>query len=216
MTVPKLAAYDVIVFDLDDTLYSEKDYVNSGYQAISRQIANLYGIDFEAAIANNIQQQNVLRSALLEVGLDEILLPQLIQIYRYHEPKIALFPKVSEILNTLKQCNKPMYLITDGRALTQRLKINALGIASYFEKIYISEEQGYEKPALHSFNAISEIESGKRIVYIADNPKKDFIAPKALGWNAIGVKHIHTRVHPMVIKQEPDIWLLTIDQLLTE
>ena len=49
----------------------------------------------------------------------------------------------------------------------------------------------------------------KKIVYIADNPKKDFIAPKQLGWNSIGILNENTRIHPLTNNyiQAADIWL---------
>ena len=214
LTVPKLESFDIIVFDLDDTLYSERDYVASGFDAVSQKVSQLYNVDFSAAIEKNKHQSNVLKSALLEVGLPTYLLSQLIEIYRYHLPKITLLPGAKEILDTLKALNKPLYLITDGRSLTQRLKIEALGIAAYFQKIYISEEQGHEKPSPHSFKIIDKIENNKKIVYIGDNPKKDFVAPKSMSWETIGIKHSEIRVHPIISVQEPDMWLNRIENLL--
>ena len=213
LTALNLNDYDVIVFDLDDTLYSEKSYVESGYKAISHYIHALYQHDFFTAIQNNLSNDNVLLAALVEVGLPESLLPQLIQIYRYHWPEISLLPNAAKLLEKLKALDKKIYLITDGRSLTQRLKVNALNIQDYFQSVYISEEQGFEKPSLHSFEKITALEPNKRIVYIGDNPKKDFVAPKALKWSTIGVKHEAIRVHPMKVVQAPDVWVLTINEL---
>jgi putative hydrolase of the HAD superfamily len=213
LTAPELNDFDVIVFDLDDTLYSEKTYVASGYAAISLYIKKLFNIDFSSLIKENLDSNNVLKSALHSSGLPIELLPQLIQIYRYHWPEIKLLPNALVLLDELKKLNKPIYLITDGRSLTQRLKIDSLGIQAYFREIYISEEQGHEKPALHSFNKIMLKEPNKAIVYIADNPKKDFVAPQKLGWSSIGIKHEDIRVHPLLSVQEPQYWLHSIAEL---
>lgn len=213
LTVPKLTQYDVVVFDLDDTLYSEKSYVESGYQAIAHYINILFNKDFLSALKNNIKASNVLASSLQELELPEYLLPQLIQIYRYHEPQITLLPKIENIVNTLKKNSIPLYIITDGRSLTQRLKIEGLGIKHYFQGIYISEEQGFEKPSLHSFSLISKSHQNQKIVYIGDNPKKDFIAPHQLGWDTIGIKHQAIRVHPMNIVEAPRYWIENTNDL---
>ena len=40
-----------LVFDLDDTLYLEKDFVMSGYQAVARHLAETKRCSFEAALS---------------------------------------------------------------------------------------------------------------------------------------------------------------------
>jgi len=180
LTAPSLREYDVVVFDLDDTLYSEKSYVNSGYAAIAQYVENLYELDFDCALEKCGDNSNVLASVLDELGLNSNLLSQFVQIYRYHEPDIEVLPGVNCILQSLKKDGVPMYLVTDGRSITQRLKITALGIKTYFCEIFISEEQGHEKPSLHSFEEINKHYKNSKIVYIGDNPKKDFIAPHKL------------------------------------
>lgn len=214
LTAPNLQSYDVVVFDLDDTMYSEKSYVDSGYQAISSYIAKLYDIDFYTLIKQNLSEDNVLKSALKASGLGEYLLSQLIQIYRYHKPKIKLLPNIEDILKSLKERHIPLYIITDGRSLTQRLKIEALDVKPYFSEIFISEEQGHEKPSLHSFQQIQNRHPESKIVYIGDNPKKDFIAPHQLQWDTIGIKHEDIRVHKMNIVEAPKYWLNNTNELV--
>ena len=37
--------YKLVIFDLDDTLYSEKEYIRSGYKAIAEAFPEFQGID---------------------------------------------------------------------------------------------------------------------------------------------------------------------------
>jgi putative hydrolase of the HAD superfamily len=212
--VNKLTDYDVVVFDLDDTLYSEKQYQESGYKAISNMIGSLYDVDFLSSIHRNKESKNVLKAAITELQLPEVLLEHCINIYRYHRPIISLYSGVKEVLDKLTKAQIPLYIITDGRSVTQRLKIESLGIKGYFQDVFISEEQGFSKPCEHSFKKIANLHRNKKIVYIGDNPKKDFIASSNLGWGSIGVQHLSTRVHPMHIVKEPDFWLSEISNLL--
>lgn len=203
----------VIVFDLDDTLFFEKDYQKSGFKNISIILKKLYKIDAAPAFENNLESKNILESVLIELKLPQVILSSLIDVYRFHEPEINVCKGVLELLNTLKSKKIPMYIITDGRGLSQRQKIEALGISHFFNNIYISQEQGVGKPNASSFKKIMAKHLDSNFVYIGDNPKKDFIAAKELGWLSIGVKHLEKRVHPLEIIENPDIWIEEIDEL---
>lgn len=212
-----ISSFDVVVFDLDDTLYSEMDYVLSGYQYLANLIETLYSKrthqSFSEAMENN--HSDVFEYVIAENDLPVSLKQHLILAYRYHKPRITLHTGVMEILNTLKSNNIPMYLITDGRGITQRLKISSLGIEYFFEGVFISEEVGVGKPELKSFSTITAQHLKKSIVYIADNPKKDFIAPKELGWKSIGILNLNTRVHPLTNNyiETADLWLNEFKEL---
>ena len=206
-----LSNFDVVVFDLDDTLYSEMDYVLSGYHFLSELIDKLYSKStYHTFIkALNTKAPDVFSYVIEEHNLPKTLKEHLILSYRYHTPNIKLHEGVILILEQLKNKNIPMYLITDGRGITQRLKISSLGIESFFESIFISEEVGVGKPDPDSFISIQRLHPNQSIVYIADNPKKDFIAPKLLGWDSIGILNKNTRVHPLTnnYTQAANVWL---------
>lgn len=206
-----LSSFNVVVFDLDDTLYPEMDYVLSGYRYLSELIKKLYSINtyqsFLEALDRN--ESDVFAYVIAEHKLPESLKQHLILAYRYHKPDIQLYACVLSILKQLKSKDVSIYLITDGRGITQRLKITSLGIENFFESIFISEEVGVGKPAPDSFLAIQKTHPNQSIVYIADNPKKDFIAPNQLGWGTIGIINQNTRVHPLTNNyiQAANVWL---------
>ena len=206
-----LSAFDVVVFDLDDTLYSEMDYVLSGYRYLSGLIEKLYSKNTYQSFLDALERNetDIFAYVISEHKLPESLKQHLILAYRYHTPNIQLHACVLSILEQLKSKNIPIYLITDGRGITQRLKITSLGIENFFESIFISEEVGVGKPAPDSFLAIQTAHSNQSIVYVADNPKKDFIAPNQLGWGSIGIINKNTRVHPLTNNyiQAANVWL---------
>lgn len=183
----------VIVFDLDDTLYNELDYLKSAYKSIALYLEPM---DWKALYSKMFSMYrykfNVFGFLASSYNI-EIL--TLIDMYRNHQPNIQLFDGVLDVLEAIKSKNGKIAIITDGRSKTQRTKIESLGILNYFDKIIISEEIGSEKPNIANFKAIENSLSGNTYYYIADNLKKDFVAPNILGWRSAALidngKNIH-------------------------
>ena len=203
-----LSQYDVIVFDLDDTLYNEIEYVKSGYQYLSDHIKRLYGKSTETLFFDclDVGNSDTIGEVLKQYDLPACIKNDLIYLYRYHTPSINLNNGVKSLLDYLFENNKPLYIVTDGRSITQRQKIEALEINDYFQDVFISQEIGVKKPDTTSFNLIGSHYPASKIVYIGDNPAKDFIAPRKLGWKTIGVLNLNNRIHSL-----PDDYNLSAD-----
>ena len=69
----------------------------------------------------------------------------LLWAYRLHDPNIKLSDDIEETLSLLKKKKAKIIILTDGRSITQRLKINALGLNHLPN--YISEDFNSEKPS---------------------------------------------------------------------
>jgi putative hydrolase of the HAD superfamily len=190
-----------IIFDLDDTLYNEIDYLNSAYKEIALFIAEK---SRGSIIAENIYNDlrffySRKKDAFLEIiskyNLKNILKEDLLKLYRNHYPSINLTSENENLLKQLKANGYKLGLITDGRSIQQRNKIKALNIEKYFEYILISEEFGTEKPNPANFNFFVELFGESSFFYVADNVSKDFIAPNIMGWQTICLidngKNIH-------------------------
>ena len=113
--------------------------------------------------------------------------------------------------------NIMMGLMTDGRSKTQRAKITALGIESYFDKIIISEEIGSEKPAEINYRNFMDLTDKTKFVYCGDNIKKDFVTANILGWKTIGLRdngrNIHTQKINVHIKNLPHVWVDDLEEI---
>ena len=182
-----LDGIDVVIFDLDDTLYLERDYVRSGFEAIANEypnVNNLFEELWNAFLDGKQAIDYVLEKECLLSEKDNCL-----RIYRFHKPKIQLQLGVKEMLLRLKT-NKKLGLITDGRVEGQKAKITALGIDKLFDKMIITDELGgieYRKPNTKAFELMKEYFSSnyQKMCYIGDNLKKDGIAPNELGMSFI-------------------------------
>lgn len=182
-----------IVFDLDDTLYNELDYLKSSYKEISEIVDPNNSKKLYAQMISLYRSQENVFTFLSDLYSIEI--KELIKIYRNHIPNIKLFEGVEILFKNIKIQGGKIALITDGRSKTQRHKIKQLGIENYLDLIIISEEIDSEKPSLKNFKAIENSLRTSSNTYIADNLKKDFIAPNLLGWDSICLidngKNIH-------------------------
>lgn len=197
----------VVVFDLDDTLYDEIEYCKSGFAAVAEFLADLPDAPSSGRIFAALWEQfsagnhtSTFNAALdeLAVGYDDELVLELVKVYRNHIPKITL-PEDSQAILVELSTKYTLALLTDGFLPAQRLKVQALGIEDYFESIVYTEELGREfwKPSPAGFEKIMQDLNAKpeNVVYIADNEKKDFIAPNRLGFSTVQLirpARIHT------------------------
>ena len=170
---------DAVIFDLDDTLYSEKDYVRSGYCKIAEHFGKpeLEDQMWAAFERGGKAIDEVLEANGLESQKDEAL-----WIYRFQKPDIQLYPGVAEMIARIHETKK-VGIITDGRPEGQWAKLVALGLS--VDEVIVTDELGgieYRKPNPKAFRLMRERMNVlyERMAYIGDNIKKDFIAPEKL------------------------------------
>lgn len=177
----------VIVFDLDDTLYDEIDFVKSGFNEIKRYLNNDKFYDFMLNDFYKNGSGKVFNNLIEEFNLD-VSLQKLIEIYRFHTPRISLSKESLEVLNFSKKYKTA--LISDGHYIMQSNKFNALNLENFISYPIFTDLYHTQKPQLKSFIMVMQhFSNEKKFVYISDNPKKDFIAPNKLGWNTIRYKN---------------------------
>ncbi len=181
----------VIVFDLDDTLYLERDYVRSGFQAVERRL----GVDgfcatawrlFEAGARGDVFDQAMARHGI------RTPVAELVEVYRSHAPDIVLRPEVLSLIRELASQGRALALISDGAHVSQAAKVEALGLAGLLDPIILTDAWGADfwKPHARAFETVMAAHGGDgaEYVYVADNPAKDFLAPRELGWRTIRMR----------------------------
>ncbi|WP_421824381.1 HAD family hydrolase [Flagellimonas oceanensis] len=200
----------VVVFDLDDTLYNEIEYLKSAYKYIAKQLdANNWKRLYIQMFSDYRSGKNVFELVNIEYKTKTT---DLLDIYRNHVPDISPFPGVTELFEKIKIKGGKIAIVTDGRSITQRNKIKSLGIDHHVDYTVISEEIGSTKPNKRNFTVVEDYFDLSNYCYIADNANKDFDAPNVLGWKSILVAdnglNIHTcenlpakinQVHPGII-----------------
>lgn len=189
----------VWVFDLDDTLYYERDYQHSGFNAIADYIQRCLNQDVSHIIKDAIDNKHdVLARVCEHLRTPGSVKESLLWIYRTHMPHIALTHSTKQTLETIKHSAANVAILTDGRLITQRAKLAALGLSDW--KAYVSEEWEETKPGRKRFEAVMrDNPTFTEFVYVGDNIKKDFVTPNQLGWMTIGLKDSGRNVHPQNI-----------------
>ena len=186
----------VLVFDLDDTLYLEREFARSGFRAAGAWLARERGIIgfgeaamylFDSGVRGTVFDRVLTTCGL---GDDAELIAALVSVYRDHAPNIAPLPDATWALDRFGR-DRPLALLTDGPGATQRKKVEALGIASRFAALVYSDDGGraHWKPSPVPFQRIMDLfgPAEREFTYVADNPMKDFVTPRALGWDTVHV-----------------------------
>jgi putative hydrolase of the HAD superfamily len=182
----------LVVFDLDDTLFLERDYVRSGFRAVGDFVRRELGVPgfFKAAWRrfNAGERSSIFDRVLAEKGVppERRLIRAILARYRSHVPKVRLCPDARRFLERLPE-GVAVGVITDGRFLSQRAKVRALGLDRLVRDIVITGRWGprYAKPHPRAFRWMERRFrlKGGACAYVGDNPSKDFQAPLMLGWN---------------------------------
>ena len=187
-----------LIFDLDDTLYRESDFVMSGYRAVARHVADNYGCDFECVFSTMMKTfetkgRRAVLSVLREKFLDaSVALDALVWVYRRHNPSIRLYPGYLGLLKEFAG-NYRMGIITDGLPEVQERKVRALGLESIMNRIICTWEYGAEKEKPHplSFSLMLDSLDAKpdSALFIGDNPEKDCRGAHQAGMKFAQVQH---------------------------
>lgn len=180
-----------IIFDVDDTLYKERDYRLSGFRTIARHFAASCGLtpgqlyelmkDEPDRAFENVRDLAAVRGVDIPVDLQ-------LAIYRTHRPDIALDRDTASTLTYLRDNGYQLGVITDGRAFGQLNKLAALELRRFMagDLMMATVLHGTDKNSPDPFVMMQgKFKPGTHFVYVGDNPQKDFHHPNLLGWTTI-------------------------------
>lgn len=193
------------VFDLDDTLYAERDYAHSALRYVGDRAAQLFEIPDASAKLLAIFEggsQDAIGTFWNEANLPISAKPAVISEMQSHQPAIRLRPDAKAVLDRLRDTERGFAIVTDGRSLTQRAKLAALGCLDA-KFISISEEVGFAKTDARRFEAFAALFPSDCYCYVGDNPAKDFIAPNRLGWKTFRLTGDGRNIRNSTVSIEP-------------
>ena len=213
-----------VLFDLDDTLYCERQFVEGGFQAVASHISQRYNLNagkVYALLLDVLDRQGrgfVFDISLKELNLyDENIISELVDIYRSHRPQLTLFPEVDRVLETLKRKGCKLGLITDGKAAVQESKVKALGIEGLFDCLVFSDKYGVgcAKPAAFAYyKALEKLETPVgQSAYVGDNPYKDFVSAKKIGMLTVRTMRGRYKMIELEREYEADFRISTLNEI---
>jgi putative hydrolase of the HAD superfamily len=207
----------LVVFDLDDTLYLEREYVRSGLSAVADFLSREHHLDGFLATSWQIflegARGDIFDRTLVRMGHvpNAELVQSLVGVYRHHHPTIAPCTGAQSILERLHDCAK-IGLISDGHSLAQQRKFEALKLNAWFDYVTFTDLLGRDfwKPHPRAFVEMQSASAlaGECCLYIGDNPAKDFVAPRRLGWKSVRLRlpgGINEALEPLDPASAPDV-----------
>lgn len=198
---PKEPAAAVVVFDVDDTLYPESQFVRGGLVAAgavldARLPAPIGAADVFLEVLDRTGPWRVFDAALADLGIerDPALVAALVRAFRDHPPRLAPHAGVPGMLDELRADGVRVGAVTDGYADVQRRKWAALGLDARFDAVVFTGDLGgvaYPKPRIEPFLAVARLlgVANAPVLMVGDNPAKDFPPARALGWDTLRVCH---------------------------
>ncbi|OGP59717.1 MAG: hypothetical protein A2V67_02915 [Deltaproteobacteria bacterium RBG_13_61_14] len=186
-----------ILFDLDDTLYLEKEFFQSGFAVVAAEL-EARGIGSAGEIQILLERihlgegrERVLNKAAARLPFPESWVGELVDRFRAHAPKIQIQPEDYEVLRCLRQQYR-LGCITDGFSAVQRRKIQALGIQDFFNALVIADELGrqYWKPhPLPFLTCCQQLQvPPAQAVFVGDHPERDIQGARRAGLTSIRIR----------------------------
>ena len=207
--------YKHILFDLDRTLW---DFQANSFQTFQEmfehfELEKRCNVDFDGfylkykeinAVLWDMYRQGTLSKELLYVRRFSITLEyfglkdtadlsrRLGDFYVLEGPKkTALLPGAKELLDSLKRKGYPLYIVSNGFKEVQNLKVKTSGIDMFFDKVFLSEDIGYQKPNRKIFDEVlGQLEAQPcDCVMIGDDFAVDIVGAKNAGIDQVYFNH---------------------------
>lgn len=213
-----------VVFDIDDTLFLERDYVRSGFEAVGVWLEASHGVPGFSEAAWSLFLDGV-RGDTIDRALEALGMkpaPELVagalRRYRQHEPRITMLPDARAVLDAAVKATLRVAVVSDGPSVSQAAKTRALRLERWAFPIVLTAdlEPGSAKPSHTGFLVVETTHGvrGSDCMYVADNPTKDFVAPSSRGWATVRIRRpgsLHAAVASGADVQEEftDLYALT-------
>jgi len=212
-------ALEAVLFDLDDTLYPQAEFLAGAWRAVAAACAALADVPAEKVLAaletvaaDGSDRGRIIDRALGHIGLGDLEVEPLVNVFRSYAPeRLRPFSGARRALRLLR-ARVPIGLVTDGDVGIQRAKLHALELESAFDVIVFSDELGREHrkpdplPFITALGALSV--ASRHAVYIGDRSDKDVAGAAAAGLRAIRVltgEYAGRHGHAVAWQQAPDV-----------
>jgi putative hydrolase of the HAD superfamily len=212
-----------VLFDLDDTLYSEGDFFRSGFAAVASNLERR-GVGSATELCSILEsihfsegRDRVLNKLASRLDFPEQWVPELVDIFRSHTPVITLAPDVLSTFERLRGRYK-LGCITNGFAAMQRRKIKVLGLDLVLDAIVVADDYGRAcwKPSVVPFVSCCQMLAVKPMeaVFVGDNPEADMRGARNAGLLSVRIRREQGYFRDFPCEQDrPDFEIVSFDEL---
>jgi putative hydrolase of the HAD superfamily len=191
--VAQRSARGAVVFDLDDTLYPERQFALGGFRAAAHAAAERFDRDPRCLLRRLVSEfRRGARSTVFQLVCEAEALPPdsvalMLTAYRLHVPRLVL-PSESCAVIAACRASAHVAVLTNGDPSVQRGKIAALGVEALVDVVvYAAEHHPLGKPAHAPFLAVERAlgVDPARCVMVGDTLEKDVAGALGAGWRPI-------------------------------
>ena len=219
---------EILFLDLDDTIL---DFHKAERLAIAKTLT-AFDLEPTEDILTRYHDINLMHWQMLERG--ELTRPQVLTgrfrmlfeelgrqvdaqaVARVYEKNLGIghyfLPGALEAVQTLQKGYR-LFLASNGTATVQHSRLTSAGLYPYFEKVFVSQELGYNKPAKEFFDACAAQIPGyapEKALMVGDSLSSDILGGINAGLPTCWVNP-HHKSHPENIT--PDYQIETLSQL---
>ena len=194
-------SYTDLIFDLygtlvdihteeDDTVW-EKTALYFGYYG-----AHYTGAELRAAFQSAMAAKKARAGQSYECFPDLPFEPVMAQLFRIASTEyIRLYPGVTEALKKLRQDGYRLWLLSNAQRVFTAFELNHLGLAPYFDGLYLSSDFSCRKPDIRFFSALLEEQHLKKenCLMIGNDLDTDIAGAKNAGLDTL---YMHTGLTP--------------------
>ena len=205
-----------VLFDLDDTLYPERQFVDGGFRAVAGFLA-ARSEGSEATLAGRLWalhardgRGRLFDTLLRELGLgdDPDLVLACLLVYRNHPTRLEPFPGVERLLDDLRTAGIRTGVVSDGNAAVQARKLTSLAsIAERLDAVVMTDllGPGRAKPSPVGFRVACRLLDvpPSATIYVGNDPRKDFAGARAAGLATIRIGLVPDEGGPTAIESTP-------------
>ncbi|MDO8836721.1 MAG: HAD family hydrolase [Vicinamibacterales bacterium] len=212
-----------LIFDLDDTLYPERQFIRSGFHAVAAEVARRFAVSQRAALASLLRAlRQGTRGLALQVlcadhQLPVALVPELVELIRTHVPVLTLPRSSANTLAAARARGWRVGVLTNGPPAQQARKVAALGLAGLVDALVYAHACGDRtgKPARGAFEAVlAELGAlPASSVFVGDDPWCDISGARLAGLRTILLCRT-ARCEHLAPSCEPDVSVRDIGDVI--
>ncbi len=182
-----------VLFDLDDTLYPQAQFLRSGFRAVAARVSRDWGYAPEATFNLLTAAYDTDRGRELDVLASHLALPAgatatLVDVIRAHQPDLQLPAAARAMLLSMRR-EWRVGVVTNGRPDIQARKITALALSPMVDAIVFAAEHGSgagkpdPEPFLEASRALGV--PPEHTVFVGDDVRCDIAGAAAVGMATI-------------------------------
>lgn len=175
-SISDLYNYSLFIFDLDNTIYNEEDYLFQAYEAVASRFSDMAAGHDKKSLYETLKQlyykegrEKLFDKFLASAGIDYSFMPECLNILRNFKPEkpLIIYNNAAEVLKNLSEKKKNIFILTNGNTDQQRNKIRNIlwnGLDKHIRFIYADDIEPKPSPAgVHYILRITNTEPGNAL-----------------------------------------------------